>query len=113
MSASTLCVVLHTALCACPSPYTNTPCIPLPSHKHKLQASGLVDPADAAAAGFYALNLYNTWTNNAASGGFFAYSFPVLSTPLNLFRNWTWFDPGARPFKLFDNNVGHSTGYLW
>ena len=30
----------------------------------------LSQPTDSAASGFYALNLNNRWTNNAASGGY-------------------------------------------
>lgn len=57
--------------------------------------------------------MYNTFTNNAASGGFFGFSFPSISTPLNMFKSWTWFDPSVRPFVKFENNVAHSTGNLW
>lgn len=82
-------------------------------HALLLQADGLVDPADAAPAGFYGTNAYNTWTNNAASGGFFSYSLPALSTPLGDYRDWRWFNPSARPLLQFDNNIAHSSGFDW
>lgn len=65
---------------------------------------------------------YNTWTNNAASGGFAGFSFPHAPRPIKEHRrqNKTTgsfagypFDPSQRPFILFKNNTVHSTGYFW
>ena len=39
--------------------------------------TGLTDPTDAAAAGYYCANPNNGFKDNAASGGWTGFSFPV------------------------------------
>jgi len=65
---------------------------------------------------------YNTWTNNAASGGFAGFSFPHAPRPIKDHRTLKKasgpnsgypFDPSQRPFILFKGNTVHSTGYFW
>lgn len=61
---------------------------------------------------------YNTWTNNAASGGFAGFSFPHAPRPIKEHRlakkaNGFPFDPSQRPFISFKGNTVHSTGYNW
>jgi hypothetical protein len=77
---------------------------------HK-QAYDLIEPADAAAAGFYFPNAYNIITNNAASGGWAGFNFPLLPRPMN--QSTSTFSPLQRPTKLFYGNSAHSSGYMW
>ena len=61
---------------------------------------------------------YNTWTNNAASGGFAGFSFPKAPRPIKEHRRFKKadgfpFNPSERPFVLFRGNTVHSTGYNW
>lgn len=63
-------------------------------HDPCLQSSSLIQPADAAASGFYSGNLNNVWLRNAASGGFAGFSFPTLPKPIKVNRGDL-----QRPFK--------------
>eukprot|EP00983_Pelagomonas_calceolata_P080324 1155102-Pelagomonas_calceolata.AAC.6 len=47
-----------------------------------IQGPDRVQPADAAASGFYSGNPNNVWLRNAASGGFAGFSFPVMPRPI-------------------------------
>lgn len=80
----------------------------------------LMDPSDSGASGFYSLNCYNSWINNAASGGFASYTFPQAPRAIKNFKNMKRlngdgfpFKPSQRPFIAFTGNTGHSTGYFW
>jgi hypothetical protein len=53
---------------------------------HPPQSWDRINPADAAAACFYATNPRNSFRNNAASGGWTGYSFPRLEAPMGMFR---------------------------
>lgn len=76
-----------------------------------LQSAGLLQPADAAAACFYAPNANNAFKNNAASGGWTGYSFPVLDAPVGEYQFMrSLVTPSRRPLQLFDGNTAHSTG---
>ncbi|WIA35607.1 hypothetical protein OEZ86_004028 [Tetradesmus obliquus] len=82
------------------------------------QSPDLFDPSDSGASGFYSLNAYNTWLNNAASGGFSGFTFPHAPRAIKDHRNIKKadgfpFDPSQRPFVLFKGNTAHSTGYFW
>jgi hypothetical protein len=48
------------------------------------QSPNLAQPADAAAAGFYAANPHNHFIGNAASGGWAGFSFPTLPRPVGV-----------------------------
>ncbi|KAG2483425.1 hypothetical protein HYH03_017681 [Edaphochlamys debaryana] len=79
-----------------------------------VQSAGLAHPTDAAAAVFYSANPNNAWKDNAASGGFTGFSFPVLPEPIGDHR-WMRSSvvPHQRPLKLFDGNTAHSSGYFY
>ncbi|KAF6266444.1 hypothetical protein COO60DRAFT_1669869 [Scenedesmus sp. NREL 46B-D3] len=82
------------------------------------QSATLFDPSDSGASGFYSLNAYNTWLNNAASGGFSGFTFPRAPRAIKDHRtarrpDGRPFDPSERPFLLFSGNSAHSTGYFW
>ncbi|KXZ46641.1 hypothetical protein GPECTOR_42g852 [Gonium pectorale] len=79
-----------------------------------VQGPNLAHPADAAAGVFYAANPNNAFKDNAASGGFAGFNFPVLPEPIGDHR-WmrTTLNPSRRPLKLFDGNTAHSSGYFW
>ncbi|RMZ52666.1 hypothetical protein APUTEX25_000785, partial [Auxenochlorella protothecoides] len=74
--------------------------------------TGLENPSDSSAAGFYITNPYNTLTNNAASGGYSGFFYPVLPAPIGLSRS-TQLVPSQRPLLKFDSNTAHSSGYYW
>ncbi|GLI71307.1 hypothetical protein VaNZ11_016432, partial [Volvox africanus] len=78
------------------------------------QGPDLAHPADAAAGVFYAANPNNAFKNNAASGGFAGFNFPVLPEPIGDHR-WmrATLNPSKRPLLLFDGNTAHSSGYFW
>ncbi|KAG1656076.1 hypothetical protein FOA52_005738 [Chlamydomonas sp. UWO 241] len=80
---------------------------------HVQDWSWLAQPADAAAAGFYAPNSNNAFVGNAASGGWAGFSFPRLETPIGDYSWMTNFVPHKRPLLLFDSNTVHSTGYYF
>eukprot|EP00775_Hariotina_reticulata_P007671 gene7671-7873_t len=98
----------------------------LAAYIHAIQLAGfgeqsfasadLFDPTDVNAAGFYALNKYNTWLNNAASGGVSGFSFPAAPRPIKESKNTKAADgvfplnPSTRPFVLFKGNSAHSSG---
>lgn len=71
--------------------------------------TGLENPSDSSAAGFYITNPYNTLTNNAASGGYSGFFYPVLPAPIGLSRS-TQLVPSQRPLLKFDSNTAHSSG---
>ena len=48
-------------------------------------------------------------TNNAASGGFAGFFYPVLPKPVGLSRSIA-IVPSTRPLLLFEGNVAHSSG---
>eukprot|EP00775_Hariotina_reticulata_P013903 gene13903-14021_t len=80
------------------------------------QGVNLFDPTDFAAAGFYALNKYNTWLNNAASGGFAGFTFPRAPRAIKDFKGIKKpdgypFNPSRRPFVLFKGNSAHSSAW--
>ncbi|GLC70469.1 hypothetical protein PLESTF_000985100 [Pleodorina starrii] len=79
-----------------------------------VQGPGLAHPADAAAGVFYAANPNNAFKDNAASGGFAGFNFPVLPEPIGDHR-WmrSTLNPSKRPLRLFDGNTAHSSGYFW
>ncbi|KAG2427679.1 hypothetical protein HXX76_012328 [Chlamydomonas incerta] len=79
-----------------------------------VQGPNLAHPADAAAGVFYAANPNNAFKDNAASGGFAGFNFPVLPAPIGDHR-WmaSSLTPSRRPLKLFDGNTAHSSGYFW
>lgn len=75
---------------------------------------GYEDPTDAAAAPFYLTNLYNVVEDNAASGGFFGFSFPALPAPVKMFREPPYTrHPAQRPALSFHGNIAHSSGWGW
>ncbi|KDD75714.1 hypothetical protein H632_c535p0, partial [Helicosporidium sp. ATCC 50920] len=74
---------------------------------------GVVNPSDSSASGFYVTNAANIITNNAASGGYSGFFFPVLDYPIGIFRMRTDISPQARPMQRFDGNTAHSSGYYW
>lgn len=79
----------------------------------KVTEEHFADPTDAAAAGFYGASIDNTWVNNAASGGFFGFSFPVLPTPITAELRDVNINPSKKGFVRFDGNSAHSTGWAW
>ncbi|KAI3428632.1 hypothetical protein D9Q98_007455 [Chlorella vulgaris] len=74
--------------------------------------SDRAQPADAAASGFYVTNPNNRLSNNAASGGYAGFTYPVLPKPIGLSRDVD-IVPASRPLLLFDSNTAHSSGYMW
>eukprot|EP00158_Paraphelidium_tribonemae_P000239 Partr_v1_DN20319_c1_g2_i1_m58151 putative polycystic kidney and hepatic disease 1 (autosomal len=78
-----------------------------------LTSSGLIVPADIAAAGYYCSNPYNVWRGNVASGGWSGFIFPGMPGPTGLSRNVTGIVPQNRPLLVFDGNSAHSSGYWW
>lgn len=46
------------------------------------ESAALAEPTDAAAAGFYCANPNNAFLDNAASGGWAGFSFPVRARRL-------------------------------
>lgn len=80
--------------------------ISTPSHT---QAPDLVQPSDAAAAGFYVPNAANTLVGNAASGGVAGFSFPILPKPIGVHRDVDMV-PSSRPVQRFQGNTAHSSG---
>ncbi|KAL4433088.1 hypothetical protein ABPG77_006515 [Micractinium sp. CCAP 211/92] len=69
-------------------------------------------PSDAAASGFYVTNPNNRLTNNAASGGYSGFFYPVLPKPIGFSRSVN-IVPASRPMLAFDGNTAHSSGYMW
>jgi hypothetical protein len=76
------------------------------------QSNWLALPADIAASGFYITNAFNTFTGNAAVGGWSGYAFPSLDAPVGLSRGVNLV-PKNRPTLVFDGNSARSTGYWW
>ncbi|GAM24877.1 hypothetical protein SAMD00019534_080520 [Acytostelium subglobosum LB1] len=74
--------------------------------------TGLAQPADITASGFYITNCYNTFIGNAASGGWGGFSIPNLIKPIGPSRTVN-IAPHERPFIKFEGNTAHSTGYYW
>lgn len=77
-----------------------------------VESADLILPADAAAAGFYITNAYNTFIGNAASGGWSGFSFPNLPAPIGISRYWGS-SPQQRPSLVFQGNTAHSSGYIF
>lgn len=75
------------------------------------QTSGLANPADRAAAGFYITNGRNRIVGNAASGGFAGYSFPTL--PEAIGGNEGGRAPVSYAINHFNGNSAHTAGYFW
>lgn len=75
------------------------------------ERSGVAQPADAGASGFYISNPNNDVIGNAASGGVSGFTFPVLEKAVGMNRNAA-LSPATRPFALFDGNTAHSSGYF-
>lgn len=75
-------------------------------------SSGLENPSDNSASGFYVTNPRNSIVGNAASGGYSGFFYPVLPAPLGLNRAVPLV-PSTRPMLLFDGNSAHSSGYFW
>ena len=81
-----------------------------------LQSDQLTNPADAAAAGYYITNAWNTIKGNAASGGWTGFSHPNLQEFIGVFQNQAPADnmrPENRPTKVWIGNTAHSSGYQW
>eukprot|EP01084_Bolivina_argentea_P031560 58424_1 len=77
----------------------------------------LLIPSDVAASPFYAVNTYNRFVGNAASGGWSGFAFINFLTPLgkflgNDFKD-TFTNPYQRPALEFDGNIAHSSGFRW
>jgi hypothetical protein len=75
-------------------------------------AETLTQPADITASGFYISNAYNFILNNAASGGWAGFAFPVLDRPIGSNANAP-VSPQQRPVLAFDGNSAHSSGWWW
>ncbi|PRP77174.1 hypothetical protein PROFUN_14515 [Planoprotostelium fungivorum] len=69
-------------------------------------------PTDNRPAIFWITNPDNTWTDNAAVGGFHGYWFSMAEHPMavgaKLWANSPWMWPRRLPLKKFDGNVAHS-----
>ncbi len=82
-----------------------------------LAQPGLLLPADTSASGFYALNAYNSWIGNAASGGWSGFAFPNAAKSIGTFKDVppvnSNSNPSQRPLKRFVGNTAHSTGFYW
>ncbi|PRW44355.1 G8 domain-containing [Chlorella sorokiniana] len=76
------------------------------------ESPGMPQPSDSAASGFYVTNPNNRLTNNAASGGYSGFIYPVLPKPIGPSR-YTNIVPASRPMLRFDSNSAHSSGYMW
>ncbi|KAI7839068.1 hypothetical protein COHA_007210 [Chlorella ohadii] len=76
------------------------------------ESPGMPQPSDAAASGFYVTNPNNRLSNNAASGGYSGFIYPVLPKPIGPSR-WVNIVPASRPMLRFDGNSAHSSGYMW
>lgn len=58
--------------------------------------------------------MFNTIEGNAASGGFFGFSMPILQAPVKGYASPAYTaNPGSRPFLSFDGNTAHSAGWGW
>ncbi|KAK9805518.1 hypothetical protein WJX72_002989 [[Myrmecia] bisecta] len=77
------------------------------------QSDQLPNPSDASASGFFFPSAFNRITNNAASGGWAGFMFPVLLSPIQENQAQTYINPSTRPFIRFDGNSAHSSGYMW
>lgn len=69
-------------------------------------------PADVSAGGFYISNVHNYVIGNAASGGWAAFAFPNLPTPVGLSRDVDIRPSSALPLTI-DGNSAHSSGFWW
>lgn len=72
-------------------------------------STGLENPSDTAAAGYYVTDPNNWVTNNAASGGYSGFFYPILPSPINMHKGVN-FSPYQRPLLSFTNNSAHSSG---
>lgn len=72
-------------------------------------SSGLENPSDNSASGFYVTNPHNTITHNAASGGYSGFFYPILPAPIGLSTEVP-ISPSTRPLLKFDGNTAHSSG---
>lgn len=79
-----------------------------------VESETLKNPADRAAAGFYITNPRNRVFGNASSGGFAAYTFPNLPTPIGAGKGEDLVpkDLGADP-EMFAGNFAHTSAYFW
>jgi hypothetical protein len=76
------------------------------------QSVNLTLPADVTASAFYTTNVENYIIGNSASGGWAAFAFPNLKTPLGPHR-----DVPLRPSSVqaltIDGNTAYSTAWWW
>ena len=72
----------------------------------------LVTASDATAAAFYVSNNYNIFRGNAAVGGYAGFIFPILPSPIGLFRGLDRSPRQAMTLE-FDGNSCRSAGHWW
>jgi hypothetical protein len=81
------------------------------SHPDIVASPTRIIPADAAASGFYISNAHNRVSNNAASGGWAGFHFPVLPEPADADIRSRAVEPSKRPVLEFSGNSAHSTAW--